>query len=575
MTISLAFTVSESGLKKSLRDMFAGAQSLIREAAQNAHRAGATRFDIQFTEESHTLVMANDGSVMTELDWRRFFSVGESGWNSTTRLEQNPFGIGCTSMLVCSRRMKIHSGYWAADIDSAAFFGGMGVDATEVREYYDGTRILLEIDDEHWGALGLDRLERVFHGFMLPVSVNGSEVDRHWAESATSLFTTPFEYGHLSIPASLDGLCSVYSGVFALFAQGFHVASPWPTQTKQPIKAAVHLDTSKVRPSVPDRTRLVDAPAGLLEACKLAYQSAVRYLVQQHADEHGWFNTMKNYPSFVAWVAPEALERDDAPVSQESIFTYSNDLHRLDESRDFDEEFVEWRGSHSEVVRACDMPAGMLLNDHDIELHPLIGNEVTWHNFARRTGLKIVDGESLHHGHSFYKKTFEARDMRNKEWIVEPVNPSETQAINHQWVAIPVVLHDGLTVIPPQITLQSGEVCQWDALKVSDEDYFAVNGTLYVGRQCNTFWGFISQLDDFPVDDRSDWYERDTDAEDESHAALCRIIRAVKGEGAADVLAGILRTQWQELKEISAYVKGKSFTVSFDSESGEMSVEEA
>ena len=83
--------VDSSEVLNRVSRMFDGTpKSVLRELMQNARRAGATKIDISFLDE--TLTIAHDGLAFD--DFGKLFSLGSSGWDSKGIKNEDPAGMG-------------------------------------------------------------------------------------------------------------------------------------------------------------------------------------------------------------------------------------------------------------------------------------------------------------------------------------------------------------------------------------------------------------------------------------------------------------------------------------------------
>lgn len=560
---TIALAVSETGIKKSLRNMFASASSLIREAAQNAYRAKATKFCIGSDDANRILILFNDGNVMSDLDWQRFFNVGKSGWDDPIRASENPFGIGCTSMLVCSESMKITSGYTVAEIDSAMFFSGEAAELGESAEYVDGTRIELRVLEKEWEHLGLNKAGASFEAFMLPVELNGDLIERPLAQQASSVLSVPFEYGVITIPNDL-ALVPVIQGQMdaKLFVQGLPVADPMVKRASERLVAA-HLDVTKVAVSVPDRTRLVDPPEDLAGLIQSAFDDAVRYLIERKADEIGWVETMQQHYAVVERYFPEAFERSDAVMPGASVGTLFEAVREMSQFEADDGDIIQ--PGTTEWLSANKLAAGFLDYDGCVEVYPRCGY-ASWFNFAHAAGVSVLDSRRLLPCHAALKKSVDLCKVGARGWTVEAINASKPISVSHHNMPFEIIFTDGHTVTPPEAVCNNGETVRWASHDFSVDEYFFCNNTLYIGRECSEVYDFVGQISDFAIDPESDWYERDWDAQDESHAELMRMIRTHRGDGPEQALTEILRARHSELRALAQHTAGKTFLLRFDDE---------
>lgn len=561
----IEFDVSANGIKKSLVDMFDGAASVLREAAQNAHRAGASKFEITTNTggcAGQQIELSNDGSVMHDLDWKRLFHVGTSGWDEATMNEENPFGIGSTSMLFCSTQIVVHSGYAVATIDSGLFFNGTPVDVQIGHEYFNGTRFVLDIKPTSWEDLKLYKLNETFDAFPIPVFFNGNAIQQRFAFSSDGLQLYPFEYGHVAIARDLGRHCS-FSMLNRprLFAQGLPTSSPADTRHRSVhVGAVVHLDVTKVRPSVPDRTRLVDPPANLKKLANEAIKEGLRDLLLIEAEKVGVQRMLIENYKLGSYILPELFENFDAPLPEDSFFTLDDQL--IDWPEDEFEERVTYRGSSNKFVGANTLGEGYLVYEGHHNVNPIQSIEAQLFNFAFKNDMLILDGRNIIQNHAVNSHAINTDEIGR--FVVTGSNLSEESQLKHEGLQFLIVFHDGIAVNPPALNTMSGNQVQWDSAYFTEKECFFANSTYYVGRKCSSAGWLAAQLSSFSVNVDSDWYERDEEAEGDSVNELSRLIQVLRGDSNAKVLAEMLNSHYSELCQMSHHLAEKSFTVTFD-----------
>jgi hypothetical protein len=107
MTIQAALQVNQANLVKNLRFSFTNAATVLGELMQNARRAGASRVEIDFDEESRTLSVRDDGCGIG--DFQPLLTVAESGWDAATVEREHPFGLGFLSALFACGHLMVQS----------------------------------------------------------------------------------------------------------------------------------------------------------------------------------------------------------------------------------------------------------------------------------------------------------------------------------------------------------------------------------------------------------------------------------------------------------------------------------
>lgn len=573
MKQTIGMSVNEIGLKKQLSNMFAGASSLIRECAQNARRAKAQNISISHHKDDLTLVIENDGEIMRENDWQKLFGLFDSGWGADIATEENPFGIGSTSMIVCASHITIQSGEYITEFDTDLLLGGARAEIHAIKSTESplkGTRFTLKIKSELWDNLGLDELSESFVAFPVPVTVNGIALSNDCSLNNPNVLLHAFEYGVLAIPKDLINHQNINSSIqqysIKLAAQGLLVEPPTGAPYKVEAKAVVHLNENLIKLSSPDRTRIIDGPSDLLQARLHAYAIGINKLLEIEVAKDGLFAAASRWFNLFEAYHPDALEQDEAPVATSDFFIYSCSPYQLDEYSDFDNEFMAWgsnRKDESKYVPSSSLEAGFLIFE-DLDYNPLQNSLIRFHNFAADFNVPVLDGSGISSSHSVYKRGLYKETQILGDWQVDAINPSQAQSVSFLGNTFNVVFHDGLTVTPPSFECATGDIVQWGKGVYSDEQYFADKEILYVGRKFKNLNDFVSQLSAFNAYPDSDIYERSSEAEEDAQIELFRIVSALNGQDICQVVSELMLSARSELEQIHTALIGKTFALTFD-----------
>lgn len=577
--VEIGFSVSAEGIKKSLGDMFSGAGSVITEAGQNACRAGASTFCIDTDESENTITLSNDGNILEEIDWLRLFRAGESGWNESIMTSQNPFGIGCTSMIFCSTKIVIHSGFSYCEIDCEEFLSGLKVAPLSTDEYVAGTIFTLHLKQDYWGHMGLSDIRYLFDGFPIDVYFNGNAIRRPLALSANNTDSITFEYGEIVVPSCLDSpLYLSDSHIFrehlSYFAQGLRVLSGYEKDKYSKGDFGIHLDITKVRPSAPDRKRIVNPPKDLSVTAISAIKGYLLSRIDHEVDKSSWFEVSKKRFNLINQLDRSLFGRPDSAVPTKILRQYAVLMYRLDEESDL-EGLLECFVGKTEFVCAKDVPAGAIIFDDDLIMDSH-AEQRTWHNYAADQGLPVIFPDlqefPIYASHSVMEKGIDTTDQRFRVWTIEAENPSPQFTVEHWALSYDVVLFDSIIVTPPIAYTNAGEKVIFEPATYSDTEFFFANGVLYVGRKCRTIQPQISQDYDFPKESTefSDFYKRDEEAESECCTTLMQQIRLMRGDCATDVIKEVLNQSRRIIKALSR-LPSQSYMVSI-SVDGEISV---
>ena len=561
--LSIAFDVCGNGIRKSLKDMFAGAASVIREAAQNAERAGATSFSITHDENKHTLILENNGSVMKELDWKRLFHAGKSGWGDDVVESQNPFGIGSTSMLFCTSKIIVKSGYATAEINSVDFFNGSNIEInTSNTEYYDGTSFTLHVNESAWSDLALEKAESVFRGFPIEVIINDTAVDRTHAKGRSSFYEHEFPYGMLCINRDLRDVHFTFGSNPLTYLQGLPVSFKDSKSRVSAGEVSVHLDAKKVRASSPDRTRLVDPPSDLDETIRSAFLAAIRAIIEEDISARGYFVALCDTYSLAIDACEDLFNHEDAPLLESSFFTLDSPLEEIEIDSEYFNSLVSYSGIPGQYRSSKTFGTGHLVYHGGHEVNPVHAFEGQLFNFAYMAGLEILHSRDVPNAHHIYSQAINV-DLES-DFIVKGEGCSEPVLIHHECCTFHVVFHSGLLITPPVLQTADGKEVQWESLALNNEQSFYANSTYYVGMKDNGAGELAKQLSSFDKFSDADWYERDEEAEAQSVDELNRVLSVLRGDSCAAALTNMFAAHRYELNSMSEQLKGKQFVATLD-----------
>jgi len=255
---AVSLAVNESALFQNLKFAFSAA-SVLGELLQNARRAQATKIAITF--DGGTLIVTDDGHGVSNL--QDLLTAAGSGWNAELAEAENPFGLGFLATLYSSSAIEVSSRCAGDDegkgfsAESVALIEGAHA-SIKVVQMEPGTCIKLQgftlprfhptSSEDRVSDLG-KRLQKLVEGFALPVTYNGADLDRPYAEDDKSFVLT--EVGRVVLK-----LGHVNSRT-RLFLQGLPVGSDCGHEPC----TIIHLNSSFVA-KLPDRTSLVDETGG-------------------------------------------------------------------------------------------------------------------------------------------------------------------------------------------------------------------------------------------------------------------------------------------------------------------------
>ena len=238
--------INEAGALRNQRYAFTDRFTLVSELLQNARRAGATRVEVSYDEDTQTLCVRDDGAGID--DFQALLSIYASGWPTALCMEEQAFGVGFSQCLYLARQCRVASKGQVIDFDCAAALAQQPIAVLESAEFIDGTWVTLygvELPD--WQA----RIERLCVGFAVEVGLNHQPLPRPLALTQLQTQTTPL--GQVYLLSRDDGWSSTD---LMVFLQGFCVwRSPYCRINQANV---IHLDPRQFLARLPDRDKLLD-----------------------------------------------------------------------------------------------------------------------------------------------------------------------------------------------------------------------------------------------------------------------------------------------------------------------------
>lgn len=264
------FRASEKGILRTLENTFTSKSAFIREAAQNAVRAGATKVCFDYLPEQGVLLIEDNGCGFSDDSWGTFFTIGESGWDDEAMIaDQKPYGIGAASMVFAAEQVAITSQGRSVLFDSSSLCGGDSITLADDDMVLDGTLIALRLTTDFFSESGepSDQFLSIFEGFSLPVVVNGIEINRPWALDCLSFDKSEQGYVWVNdidknphLHRRAGHLSNIERVVY--FLQGFRLSESCRGGIVG-ATAVVHLDSSLFIARVPDRECLINGRSQL------------------------------------------------------------------------------------------------------------------------------------------------------------------------------------------------------------------------------------------------------------------------------------------------------------------------
>lgn len=545
--MEIAHRVSENGIKRTLRDMFTGASTLYKEIAQNALRAGATELHIEQSNENRTISFTNNGRPFYELDWQRLFHTAESGWDDKVTQDNNPYGIGASLMLYVADRIQIHSGYAVADIDTSMFCTGTSVNVDLTAEYIDATRIELDmVSDFDLATQSL--VGEWFEGFPIKVFFNTILLDNKCKLTSEKFFWTAFKYGTLGI--DLENLNNL-SDITRSFVQGLPVVSGINTASSYTEPSfIIHLDSTKVRLRVPDRSQLIDAPNDLQQSVTVATTTALSYLFEQQSARIGWPGVIKKYYSTVKKYTPHLLGRSDAPLPAHCLFQLTSELH-VPNYHDY-----QWSTFGAEYVS----PNTIRFNDEqipeiifDVEMPYESGQEelILFGAYLYHAGFTLC--QDLPASHWVNQRKVRISDYGDNAVLpkvsVVVNNVSKTAVLGTNYGRFNIALCETINVKAEEVTTTEGRTVELPEIVITN-DCFHYDGTIYLAGDALISTEVFNSITDYITTNED--YERDEETTETELTILNQSVKSLRFDNGTAIVPEVLnknRVEWLHMAE--------------------------
>ena len=240
----IAVCVNGPKLIAALRYAFTNKYTMVKELMQNARRAKASFVAIDYDAKAQTLSVRDDGVGIA--DWQKLFTVGESGWDTTTVCDEHAFGVGFMKSLYSARRCTVRSRDRMIAFDTSE---ALQQAAIEVKTVAPITQTIVRLE-----GVALEELERrmdaLASAFPIAVIYNGRTLPRPLAVDAMPFAAT--EIGGVHLAGMEDGKAARTT---LLVLQGFVVHGDPRFDREGNI---VHLDPRRFHARLPDRDVLID-----------------------------------------------------------------------------------------------------------------------------------------------------------------------------------------------------------------------------------------------------------------------------------------------------------------------------
>lgn len=293
-------SVNESAFLKKMGLLFAGSDSFLSEALQNARRAEASEIKVKI--EEHRLQIIDNGNGIT--DFGKLFVFCESGWAQKVQATDNPYGMGVFSYFFAADKVTFESQGRKVVVNSEAFMCG-GTAEEETSDVMTGTVITFEGLKVESQVL-VEALPRFAMGFPIPVF--------SWTKAKPAEESAEIDYEWKELPrphALTSGFCSTAVGmvktdlttVTHIYLQGL------PIKVDSRCGNVVHLDSTQFQAVMPDRKSLYDS-----EVQEVRIQKAIRALQIEQIKEAKASMTARAFVESYFWFlhgSPDITLLDD------------------------------------------------------------------------------------------------------------------------------------------------------------------------------------------------------------------------------------------------------------------------
>ena len=496
--------INHEGVLRNQRYAFTDRFTLISELLQNARRSGATKIEIHYDAPSQVLRVADNGCGID--DFQKLLSFNESGWDSSTCVDEHPFGVGFSKCLYAASRCVVVSNHQRVDIDTAAALASTPVEVVPFQptEETTGTRIAL------YGVVLPDldaRIESLCLGFPVAVFFNGKALERPLAQA--HLATSPSPIGALHLKGLLDGQ---HSHSTMVFLQGFCVMN---IGYRAPENVnVVHLDARQFMARLPDRDKLIDED---LQRKRIDAELKSRWRQALEVAKTGLPATdfvEIYYPAMRAWGHLDML--NDLDVLPREVCNAIIGYPVQDDSGD--QRYVQ----SVEVA-----PTREAVESRNVTLVALDSvnddNAAHW-MLARARGYLVFDWTGLHVRHWVQRYV---RHLQEEAIKVQAVSEQVRSDLDGRWVWPVLVLCDAVRI-----------ALRGESVDITGEGVYH-DGCLYIPRD-ETTGEAVRQVSAF-TDEHEKFMEVELDADRAMLAELIRRLRCVDAVQTLDSLLCELR----------------------------------
>ena len=268
---------------------------IISELIENAHRAHASKIDINLDEKKLTTL--NDGEVLS--DWPSLFTVGSTGHDELVVSSQLPAGMGVIMMISATSRASFHSGDKRIEIDCKKFFSSLDYrieieemlndpECLKVNEYIDGMKCSFDDDNGFFEALlsqyrdedGILSQLNEFVYYDIDIVFNDEKITKRRLEWLF-LNEGTGDLAGCQVGIESDNLSQ---GLGAVYWFGKRI----PCKNIAPFSVVINEETPVIKPTLPDRNCISNDAgelARLHKQMELMSKSDIETLVESITDD--------------------------------------------------------------------------------------------------------------------------------------------------------------------------------------------------------------------------------------------------------------------------------------------------
>jgi hypothetical protein len=301
----IAVCVNGPKLIAALRYAFTNRYTVVKELMQNARRAKASFVAIDYDAKTQTLSVRDDGVGIT--DWRKLFTVGESGWDTTTVRDEHAFGVGFMKSLYSARRCTVRSRDRMIAFDTSEALEQAEI---EVKTVSSIAQTIVRLEGVVLEELDR-RMDALASAFPIAVIYNGRTLPRPLAIDAMPLVAT--EIGGVHLAGMEDGKAARST---LLVLQGFLVHGDARFDREGNI---VHLDSRRFLARLPDRDVLIDEEEATKQVDAILTAMWRARLEQAKREMPGEAFVTRFFDAAVTWGATDLLS--DVPFLPGHLFS--------------------------------------------------------------------------------------------------------------------------------------------------------------------------------------------------------------------------------------------------------------